>query len=89
MHKEFANSLMEKKKNRGHPVLKQDFENGQLLFDLDKYKNQVRWRLLENKIQSRLFFIENLYRYPRGIAWQSAMGVVASRMEKKKNDGRC
>ncbi|MXS79187.1 hypothetical protein ABF87_14730 [Nitrosomonas sp. JL21] len=73
-----------------HPVLKQGAESSEFVsFYRKKYNQQVRWRLIENKIQNRLFFLRHLHKYPNGIAWQSLTGFVAGRMGKLNENGKC
>ncbi len=64
-----------------HPVLKQRVESNNVFAQSyrKKYDRQVRWRLIENRIQNRLFFLRHLHKYPIGIVRQSIMGFMANR----------
>ncbi len=77
-----ASNLSKKiKKLCNHPVLTQNLSDEKFARRyMDRYDFQVRLRLIENKIQNRIFFLRHLYKYPDGIVSQSLGEFVAGRV---------
>ncbi|BHH86279.1 CapA family protein [Desulforhopalus sp. 52FAK] len=81
---EDANTLLKKyHKLCDHPALKlKSVDKDLVSFNSSKYDRQVRWRLIENKIQNRLFFLKNLHKYPEGIVRQSLDKFITGRLSR-------